>query len=128
MRTAPWKTFAQGRTGRTPPGQMNKLETAYAELLELRRRAGDIEWYVYEGLTFRLTFSTPGRPGQTYTPDFVVMLPGGRLELHELKGFRDEKNINKIKVAASKYPFHFIMVSRRKKKDGGGWEVEEFWR
>jgi len=126
MTRSPWKTFAKGRAGRTLPGQMNRMETAYAELLELRRRADEIEWYAYEGITFRLTHSDHGRPGQTYTPDFSVMLPDGQLEFHEVKGFQDMKNINKIKVAADKFPVRFIMVQRRRKKDGGGWTIEEF--
>ncbi len=124
--TKPFQVFARGRVGRTLPGQMNKLEAAYAEQLWALKLSEEIEWFGYELLTFTLTHSKPGVPGQRYTPDFTVMRPDGMIELHEVKGFRDEKNINKLKVAAEMFPFRFWLVTRRRKKDGGGWETKEY--
>ena len=119
-------SFAKGRTGRRPPGTMNKLEARYAEHLSVRQAAGEILAYWYEGVTLCLTYSRNGVAGQRYTPDFMVQLPDGTIELHEVKGFMDEKNINKVKVAADKYPFRFVLVTKRRKSDGGGWGLQEY--
>lgn len=106
--------------GRLKTGQMNKTESAYCQLLELRKRAGEIVWYRFEGVKLRLADNT------FYTPDFAVMLSTGEMEMHEVKGFWTDDARVKIKVAAEQYPFRFIAVKPKAKKAGGGWEVEEF--
>ncbi|HIH8842844.1 TPA: hypothetical protein ACYUPC_002972 [Escherichia coli] len=40
--------------GRLKTGQMNKTESAYCQHLELRKRAGEIVWYRFEGIKLRL--------------------------------------------------------------------------
>jgi len=57
---------------------------------------------------------------------FAVRLKNGELEFHEVKGFwRDDARV-KIKTAAYQYPiFHFIAVTKVRKRDGGGWRREE---
>lgn len=106
--------------GRLKPGVQNSTEAEYAALLELRRQSGEIAWYAFEGVTFKLAADT------RYTPDFAVMLADGRMEMHEVKGFwRDDAKI-KIKVAAEMFPFRFVALKKRSKKSGGGWDVEEF--
>jgi hypothetical protein len=61
-------------------GTMNKTEQAYALVLEARKQAGEIAWYEFEKMTFKLA------PLCSYTPDFVVMLADdGTLEMHEVK-------------------------------------------
>ena len=106
--------------GRMPVGQMNGTEAEYAQTLELRRRAGEIAWYRFEGLKLRLADNT------FYTPDFAVMLANGIIECHEVKGFWTDDARVKIKIAAEMYPFEFVAVQKRPKKDGGGWKKEEF--
>lgn len=106
--------------GRLKTGQMNKTESEYCQLLELRKRAGEIVWYRFEGVKLRLADNT------FYTPDFAVMLSTGEMEMHEVKGFWADDARVKIKVAAEQYPFRFIAVKPKAKKAGGGWEVEEF--
>lgn len=106
--------------GRLKVGAMNKTEQAYAATLELRRAAGEIAWFKFEGLKFRLADNT------FYTPDFAVMLAGGALEAHEVKGFWQDDARAKIKIAADMYPLRFIAVQALPKKDGGGWKVEDF--
>lgn len=61
-----------------------------------------------------------------YTPDFAVMMPDGQIEIHEVKGYWQDDARAKIKIAADMYPFKFIALKVRPKKDGGGWSVEEF--
>lgn len=106
--------------GRLKQGVMNKTESRYADLLEQRKFAKEIAWYKFEGLKFRLADST------FYTPDFAVMLWSGEMELHECKGYWLDDAKAKIKIAADMYPFRFIAVKVKAKKDGGGWSVEEF--
>jgi hypothetical protein len=96
---------------------MNKTEAAYSRLLELRQRAGEIRAYKFESVKLRLAKRTH------YTPDFLVVLPDGTVEFHEVKGFwRDDARV-KIKVAAEAYPyFHFVAVQNKK----GTWVYEHF--
>jgi hypothetical protein len=105
--------------GRLPVGQMNKTETSYAQELENRRLVGEISWYKFEGLKFRLADNC------FLTPDFAVMLRDGQMEVHEVKGFMEGDAAVKLKVAASIYPFTFRLVRARAKRDGGGWEITE---
>lgn len=48
------------------------------------------------------------------------------MECHEVKGFWRDDARAKIKIAADLYPFRFIAVMKRRKKDGGGWSEEVF--
>lgn len=106
--------------GRLKVGQMNKTEAAYKLYLEALKHSGDVSWYRFEGMKFRLADNT------FYTPDFAVMLTSGDMQMHEVKGFWQDDARVKIKVAADLYPFDFIAVKPKSKKSGGGWEREEF--
>jgi hypothetical protein len=106
--------------GRLKTGTMNKTEAAYAATLEQRKQAGEVVWFKFEGLKFRLADNT------FYTPDFAVMLADGSLEAHEVKGFWQDDARAKIKIAADLYPLRFVAVQALPKKDGGGWKLEEF--
>lgn len=106
--------------GRLKTGVMNKTEGRYAEHLLKRKYAGEVLWLKFEGVKLRLADNT------FYSPDFAVMLSNGQLEMHEVKGFWTDDARVKIKVAADIYPFKFVAVKERSKKNGGGWEYEEF--
>ena len=106
--------------GRLKTGEMNKTEQAYDALLQERRGLGLIVWHKFEGIKLRLADNT------FYTPDFAVLANDLVLEMHEVKGFWQDDARVKIKVAASLYPFRFIAVTPRAKKNGGGWDREEF--
>jgi hypothetical protein len=54
------------------------------------------------------------------------MLTDGSLECHEVKGFWQDDARVKVKVAAEQFPLWFVAVTARPKRDGGGWNVEEF--
>lgn len=109
--------------GRLKTGEMNKTEAAYAAHLETLRRAGEIVWFKFEGMKFRIADNS------FFTPDFAVMRANGALEAHEVKGawhlFQDDAKV-KIKVAADLYPLRFIAVVKQSKRAGGGWDVEDF--
>jgi hypothetical protein len=109
--------------GRLKAGAMNKTEAAYAQHLDLLKIAGEVLWWKFEGLKFRLADNT------FYTPDFAVMVADGFIELHEVKGspriFQDDAKV-KIKVASALYPFRFYAVFPRAKGVGGGWDVVDY--
>lgn len=89
--------WARGRV-RHKTGEMNKAEARYAEMLRIRQLAGEILRWWFEGWKFKLADKT------YYTPDFVVQLPDGTLEIHETKGFWEDDARVKVKVAAKEFP------------------------
>ena len=77
----------------------------------------------YEALTFRL----PG--ASRYTPDWVVIHPDGRTELHEVKGTYRLGSHGRARTAfceaAAAFPmFRFLWAERL---ENGGWTQKE-WR
>ena len=110
------RSFAAGRL---KTGQMNKSEQAYAAYLGQLQAVGGILWHKFEGLKLRLADNT------FFTPDFAVVAADGVVELHEVKGHWQDDARAKIKIAAAMYPFRFIAVKVKPKRDGG-WDVEEF--
>lgn len=99
---------------------MNRTEAAYSAVLERKLHAGEIEWFKFEAIKFRLADKT------FYTPDFIVMQSDGTIEAHEVKGHWEDDARVKIKVAAETFPIRFVAVKPKAKKDGGGWSVESF--
>ena len=101
-----------------PNDGMNKLELAWSQMLDLQAHTKDIVRWKYQAVRLELATRT------TYTPDFYVLLPDGRIRFDETKGFmRDDANV-KIKVAAALYhEFEFRLITRQTKKDGGGWNI-----
>jgi predicted Ser/Thr protein kinase len=96
-----------------PKRGMNKWEAAYADHLEMRKRAGEIEWYAFEWIRLRLA------DGAWFKPDFFVFTNEGEIEAHEVKGhFREAAKV-RLKVAADRYPFQFVLVTRD--KNSGEW-------
>lgn len=116
---------AKGRPKSAKRGGMNRTETEFAAVLEEWRIAGVIVWWRYEPFTLRVTDGFDGNHASVrYTTDFAVMLPDGEIELYEVKGFADEKDILRMKAAADVFPFTFRLVKKLAKKDGGGWSIE----
>jgi hypothetical protein len=54
------------------------------------------------------------------------MRADGQIECHEVKGHWMDDARAKIKIAAEMYPFRFLAVRPKAKRDGGGWDVEVF--
>ena len=101
--------------GRLPAGTMNKTEREYADMLELRKRAGEVQWWAFEPFKIRLADRT------FYDVDFGVMLADGRLEVHEVKGgFITDDGRVKLKVAAEHFPAQFYLCQKAR----GAWHVE----
>jgi hypothetical protein len=99
--------------GRLKTGEMNKTEAAYDAHLWRLHAAGEVLWHKFEGVKLRLADKT------FYTCDFAVLKSDCVLEMHECKGFMLEDANVKLKVAASMYPFRFVLV----KKTKGGWNI-----
>ncbi|GAB5100513.1 hypothetical protein [Caballeronia sp. HLA56] len=108
--------------GRLRDGERNATERRYEAYLEKQRRAGEIQWYLFEGIKLKLA------PRTFLTVDYAVLPASGLLEMHDVKGaraiFSDDAKV-KMKVAAWIFPFVFKVAYPRKARDGGGWDVEE---
>lgn len=89
------RRFARARQRpRHKPGEMNKLEERYAHVLAARQAAGEIVAYWFERVTFKIATDT------RYTPDFIVWMPDGTLEAHEVKARakKPARKVNGVKV------------------------------
>lgn len=102
-----------------PAGRMNKTERARAELLEHKRRAGLILSWKFEAVALVLGDRC------RYHPDFLIRERDRSFTLEEVKGrWYDDARV-KIKAAARQFPeFQFIAIRKRRKKEGGGWDME----
>ncbi len=104
--------------GRLKAGKMNKTEELYAQHLDRLKAAGEIREWLFEPCGLRLADRT------FYHPDFGVLPRDGFYEFHEVKGrMMDDANV-KLKVAADRHPFKFILV----RKKGDGWTREDYSR
>jgi hypothetical protein len=116
--------LAKGRTARHEFGRMNRVESAYAAVLSARLKMGEVAGWWFEPIKLRLADKT------FYSPDFLVMLADGTLELHEVKttwgggqaGWHEDARV-KWKVAAEAYPM-FAFVAAVKGK--AGWTEERY--
>lgn len=110
--------------GRLPARQMNKTEGRHAWNLEalLRCEPREIAWYGFEVIKLFIGMTPEGRQ-MWYTPDFLVQLPDGTLEIHEVKGgYVTEDSYVKLTAAARMFPqFRFVLFRLTK----AGWERKE---
>ncbi len=113
-----WKALQA--PGHLNTAAMNKTEQAYAATLDAQRHAGEVAWLKFVGVKLRLADNT------FYTPDSAVMLCDGTLEIHEVKGSRQDDARVEIKIAADMYPMCFIAVQARTRSESGGWTLEVF--
>jgi hypothetical protein len=109
---------------------MNRREAAYSTWLELRRGAGEIAGWAFQPFKLRLA------PNTYYEPDFLIVLPSGEMELHDVKatwrgkrhagkpGWEEDARV-KIKAAATLHPW-FAFAGVHQPRAGGAWEEERF--
>ena len=119
----PVTTFAvkvDGLRARHEPGKMNGLEKRYAAHLDVRKTVGEIVDWKFEPLKLKLARAT------FWTPDFMVKMPDGRIELHEAKGHWEDDARVKIKWAAQDFGAWFQIVAARWDKGVKDWKFEEF--
>lgn len=86
----------------------SKWEQQYAEYLATSVAAKRVLDWRYEPERLEIGI------GAVYTPDFSVLLSGAdRIEYREVKGYRREAAIVRIKAAALRYPqFRFVLVTK----------------
>lgn len=118
----------KARAGRKPrvPGEPNPLEVAFGQELERRKNRGEILEYEFEAEALRIAWTdkATGRKGATYTPDFRAITADGEVVFYEVKPmqssgkpyFREDAKL-KLKMAADRHPYRFIIAMRRG-KDG----------
>ena len=86
--------------------KMNKLETRYADYLELQKYLGKVIWWRFHPLKFRLA-----NPACWYEIDFCYLNTNYELIFVETKGFMREDAMIKLKVASEMFPnFPFQLV------------------
>jgi hypothetical protein len=86
---------------------MNGMEKRYAAYLETRRLVGEILMWKFEAIKLKLARAT------FYNPDFLVMKPDFRLELHETKGHMEDDAAIKTKLATEMFPeFRIVIVKQ----------------
>jgi hypothetical protein len=117
-------TTAGFRTGRAlgrkkEPGAMNLTEKKFAQYLELRRQIGEVAWWCFEGMSFKI--------GERcyYTPDFPVMFSTCEMHIFDVKGTQRKQNKAgevyetdyteddarvKLAACATLYPFPFSIA------------------
>lgn len=112
---------------RHKPGEMNKTETEYADILEASKLAGEILDWKFEAITLKLADDS------RHTLDFTVFHSDGSFEFINVKGGGpiDPNSLTKIKFAAEKFwMFKFSMVQKLSKKAaaeyGSAWKRTEF--
>lgn len=116
------KVFAKRRPKANTNGRkagrsqtMNKTEQAYANYLEKKKLAGEIDHYDFEPFKLRLAHRT------FYEFDFLVITKNGSIQIHEVKGHWEDDARVKFKVAAEKHwYFQFIAVQNKQ----GTWVQE----
>ena len=88
----------------------SKWEAEYAYRLNIQKAAGLVLGWEYEPRSFTIGV------GAKYTPDFmVVMSADGLPEWHEVKGYRREAAIVRLKAAALAHPDErFILVTKKR--------------
>lgn len=107
---------------------MNALETAYVnERLTPMFASGLILGWSFEPITLKLADQV------RYTPDFLLQMPDGTVELHETKACRkggaylmEDDAWVKLKIADSIFAwmYRFARAGRLAKSDGGGWRID----
>ena len=107
-------------------GRMNATEALYASLLAEKQKHGEIHQYWFEAVTLRISHPETGHPAR-FSPDFLVLYPDGTTCFDDTKGgMVDNAAIVRIKAAAEIFPlWKFRIVTRKSKKDGGGFEIKE---
>lgn len=98
-------------------GEPNKTEAAYRR--EVLGRRTDVAAIHFEGLTFRMA------NGHKYTPDWIVVTTGGRIECHEVKGGYALGSEQRAKLAfdQARIEFPWLAWVWARRDTGGQWTV-----
>jgi len=113
------RIFARG--GRRPGRRdsMNRWEAEWAAQLAAAIHDGSVLGWWWQSVSLRI--------GERcfYWPDFLVQAGDGTLELHEVKGHMEDDAMVKLRAVIERYPFRVFLVSKRAKREGGGFVTKE---
>jgi len=99
-------------------GQMNGMEKRYAIYLDIQKACGEVLRWRFEPLKLKLA------PATFWTPDFELVMPDGKIELHETKGHWEDDARVKIKIAAQMFPeFRIVAVTHDRRSKTWNFEV-----
>jgi hypothetical protein len=109
---APASVAAKAVTTSHTPGRMNKTEEAYSRILECRKARGEVVWFAFEAVRLRIADKC------YYTPDFLVQLADGTLEIHEVKArtkdgrklIKDDAAV-KLRAIHDQYPMFGLRIA-----------------
>ena len=87
----------------------SKWELEYAQYLDVLKATNKIWDWHYEPESLEIGV------GAKYTPDFKVWITfGGRVEYREVKGYKREAAMVRLRVAAARYPNDgFVLVTKK---------------
>lgn len=107
-------------------GEKNGLEAKYeAEVLIPQRDRGEVVAWHFEAVTLDVIVPNEAKPARL-TPDYLVLMADGTIEMRDVKGFCEEDAKLKVKAASERYPWmRWYLVTKVAKKNGGGWKTEE---
>lgn len=84
------------------------LEASYAKDLDWMKKAGEIKEIVPQ---FKLSLDINGTHIANYFMDFKVVLPDGRIEMHEVKGYETNEWRMKWRIAIALFPeYNFVLI------------------
>jgi len=100
--------------------KMNRTETRYSKRLDLKKYNGEITHWEFEGKKLRLADRCD------YTPDFLVTMPDGAMQCHEVKGghVRDDARV-KFKCASGMFS-DFVFVWAQWVEKTRLWKMEKW--
>jgi len=103
------------------PGKMNGTEREFELVLRARKQAGEVIEYEFEA--FKLRYGDDFKA--TWTPDFMLLLADGTIELVDVKGGGgfEPATLVKVKAIAAKFWYFRIVAEQRTR---GGWKRTEF--
>ena len=106
------RRHSKGAKGRYVKGVMNANEIAFAKVLDEWKVNGQVLWYAFEAVTFKLA------PKTTYTPDFMVVHADLSLVAYEVKSgqrtgkpFTQGDAVVKMKLCAELFPHIPLIVT-----------------
>jgi hypothetical protein len=86
----------------------SRWEANYARYLDALKEIGQISDWQHEPHSF--VFYTSESGSVSYWPDFLVLLPSGMTEYHEVKGWMDDRSKASIANMKAEYPEEVLII------------------
>ena len=99
-------------------------EANYARYLNFLVKQGEVTGWEYEPKTFK--FEKISRGVMSYTPDFRVVYPDGRVEWHEVKGWLTQRGRTALNRMSKYYPGEVVVLIDKKRYQAIARSVRSF--